>query len=72
MTKLRDNCLIEPDVISVVEFTESGRRCYFAHDSCMKCQVCEESVPFPLGDLNWVKRVMRAFQKAHENCEAKT
>lgn len=31
----------------------------------MRCNVCGDEIPMPLGDVDWVCAVMRAFTKAH-------
>ena len=37
-----------------------------AHTQTMRCTVCGDEVPIPLGDLRWASAVMRAFGAAHK------
>lgn len=42
-----------------------------AHGQCVRCEVCGEEVPFPIGVLAWVAGYIRAFDAAHAGCTGK-
>lgn len=35
----------------------------------MRCNVCQDTFPLPIGSASFVVTVMRAFEKAHQNCD---
>jgi hypothetical protein len=39
-----------------------------ANTQTMRCEVCGDEVPIPLGGLSWVVKVMKAFASEHRRC----
>ena len=37
----------------------------------MRCEVCKEEVPIPLGKIDWTSSVMQAFVVAHRGCDGR-
>jgi hypothetical protein len=48
---------------------ENPRTVVDAITQTMRCNVCKDEVPIPLGSLDWVAAVCLAFDKAHRACK---
>lgn len=35
----------------------------------VRCQRCGDRIPFPLGTIDWVTGVLKAFNLAHQDCK---
>jgi len=35
----------------------------------VRCERCGEEIPIPLGSIDWVLAVMKAFERAHKTCK---
>jgi len=47
---------------------EKPRTVVDAATQTMRCDVCKDEVPIPLGSLGWVAAVCEAFDRAHRGC----
>ena len=40
-----------------------------ASTQTVRCERCGEEIPIPLGTINWVLSVMKAFEREHKTCK---